>query len=105
MLPTIPIAAAATIAVAIFSVMFIILVIRWTRKRMKEISKRFEFETKELKANERRLKEIETRLTMLRNQYEEYVEADKPKKAKEVFVEINRLEKEQADLFKSMRKL
>lgn len=102
---TTPIAIAATAGVTIFSILFMILTYRWSKKRLKEISKRFEYEGKELKASERRLKEIETRLSMLRDQYEEQIEKDNSKKAKEIFVEINRLEKEQQDLFNRMKKL
>jgi len=102
---TTPIAIAATVGVTIFSILFVILVYRWSKKRLKEISKRFEYEDKHVKASERRLKEIETRLSMLRDQYEEQVEKDNPKKAKQIFVEINKLEKEQQDLFEKMKKL
>lgn len=105
MMLTTPIAIAMTIAVVIFSVLFVILTFKWSKKRLKEISKRFEYEGKQLKSSETRLKQIETRLAMLRDQYEEQVEKDNTKKAKEIFVEINRLEKEQQDLFASMKKL
>ena len=94
---------AATVAVAIFVIIFVYLVTKWAIKRTKEISKRFEYEAKDLESKEAKLREIEDRISSLRTQYNQVVTKGDLKTGNTLSKEIKRLEKERNKLSKKIQ--
>ena len=97
------ISAGATIIVCIFVALFVYLTAKWSVKRGREISKRFEYETKELEESEVRLGEIKRRINSLKTDYDKAVRSGDLKKADALSKEINRLKKEREKLFKKIQ--
>ena len=89
---------------AIFVGLFVYLTLRWALKRGREISKKFEYEVKELKSTEARVREIEERINSLRAQYAQAISRNELKTAESLSEEINKLEKERSMLYKKIRR-
>ena len=93
---------AATAAVTIFVIIFIYLVAKWVIKRTKEISKEFGLEAKELSERQSTYDSIVERINSLRELHKKTVAMGDTKKAKELFQEISRLEKERSKMYKKI---
>lgn len=92
----------ATVAVAIFVIIFIYLVAKWAIKRTKEISKEFELESKELSLRRSDYDSIVERISSLKELHKKAVAKGDAKTAKELSREISRLEKERKKMYKKM---
>lgn len=58
----------SAIIVLIFVVLFVILTSKWSKKRLKEISGRFDSELEQLESKRKELKEIENEISRLRKE-------------------------------------
>ena len=92
----------ATVAVAIFVIIFIYLVAKWAIKRTKEISKEFELEAKELSLRRSTYEDIVGRIDSLKELHKKAVARGDARTAKELSQEISRLEKERVKMYKRM---
>ena len=101
-LPTLVISIVATAAVVIFAIMFIYLVAKWSIKRGKEISKRFEYETKELQTREEKLEEIREQLSLLKTKHRQAIQRNDLNTANMLSRQIKNLERQRDTLFKKI---
>jgi hypothetical protein len=92
----------ATIAVAIFVIIFIYLVAKWAIKRTKEISKEFDLGAKELSERQSTYDDIVERINSLKELHKKTVAKGDAKTAKELSQEISRLEKERVKAYKKI---
>ncbi len=101
---TFPLALAGTIASVIFAAMFIYLIAKWSLKRTKELSEKFETEPlTPQQQSDPRIIEINNRINEFKTKYNEATNKGDTRMANIFDSEIKRLQKEKEVLMKKMK--
>ncbi|MEM5792819.1 MAG: hypothetical protein QXY45_00460 [Candidatus Aenigmatarchaeota archaeon] len=81
------------IIVGIFGYIFINLTTKWGKKRVREISERFDSELNQLKSKQQEIKRLEKEISILKVKKMELIKKGEIQKAREIEDEIIRLQK------------
>lgn len=92
-LPGIATSIGSAIVILIFMVLFIILTTRWSKKRLKEISGRFDSELDQFTSKQQEIKKLENEISTLKQKKMDFIKSNNIQGAREIEDEIIRLNK------------